>query len=161
MRGRKTDLELYDHLYHIFKIARSPEGFIQCFYCGMPADTIDHVPPISKVAQYRQFNLANELYVKVTACRSCNTSLGDSLQINILERADVRRRQLEKEYAKFLKMPNWSEEEISNLGKNLRSEIVTSLREKENCKDRVYFREGIASLLRDQKFSKYFIEEDF
>jgi 5-methylcytosine-specific restriction endonuclease McrA len=41
----------------------------ECFYCGSPADTADHVVPVSRGGADRYDNV-------LPACRECNTAKG-------------------------------------------------------------------------------------
>lgn len=152
MRKRDVSYDVHEHLYGIFRIPRSSSGYIRCFYCGMPADTVDHVPPISRVDDYRSMGLRHEIFIKVTCCKDCNTKLGASLQLSLVERYNVRQKQMEKEFKKILKMPVWSSEEIKKMGRNMRSSIVVSMQQKEMLKERAYFREGISDFLRDARY---------
>ena len=40
-----------DGLYAVFR--HDSENPWTCFYCGEPASTLDHQPPISRVSDYR------------------------------------------------------------------------------------------------------------
>lgn len=87
-----------------------------CFYCGQPADTMDHVPPLTRVSDYEAFGLANPRYLTVPSCPECNSLAGDTLQESILDRAVFIHRALESKYRKTLKSANWSEAEIRQAG---------------------------------------------
>jgi 5-methylcytosine-specific restriction endonuclease McrA len=48
-----------------------------CFWCGLEADTIDHIVPVAKGGTDHDENL-------VSACRRCNYSKKDSMPVDFL-----------------------------------------------------------------------------
>lgn len=67
----------------------------RCFYCGVRADTIDHVPPLSRISDN-----PDQERVKVPSCGECNKKLGSSLQANLLERMQHLRRVRQEDWSK-------------------------------------------------------------
>lgn len=48
-----------------------------CYYCGVPADTIDHVPPRAARPAIIQTGLTSRYpFVEIPSCRECNCLLG-------------------------------------------------------------------------------------
>lgn len=114
-KQREQDIKQHGHKYirHY-----TNEGYY-CFYCNDPADTLDHVPPISLIGSmpYDERKRFNIPAVLVPCCSECNTALGDRVLPLIQDRLDY----LESYYDAFFKKQQamWSEEEINNLGYTL------------------------------------------
>ena len=60
-----------------------------CVYCGKRADSEDHVPPVSIAADLQPEYLAEIDPVLVPACRHCNSILGASLEMKLVDRRDI------------------------------------------------------------------------
>lgn len=94
-----------------------------CYYCGVPADTIDHVPPRA----YR--DVAMDLGYKqhlVKACRECNNILQARALWTPAKRKKFIKRYLRRKYKKYLEQPGWHHEDMEELGPNLQSIIKQS-----------------------------------
>ena len=100
----------------------------RCYYCGLPADTIDHVPPRA----YRNFILQQpELakrykFVEVRACLECNSTLGAKALWNLTERKEYIKKYLKRRYGKE-RWVDWDEEELEELGYSLRTKVEEQL----------------------------------
>lgn len=95
-----------------------------CYYCGCPAGTIDHIPPRS----IRPFLIAEKLdnkypFVEVDACQECNNLLGARTLWTAKKRKKFIKRALRLRYKKFIRQPDWSQEELKALGRSLRSYV--------------------------------------
>lgn len=96
-----------------------------CYYCGMPADSIDHVLPQSAVAKVANSGLgiaeslttAHTEYVH--ACRDCNGRLGKRIFQTLADRKRFIKTRLRRKYQSLLESPAWTEEELNNLGPEL------------------------------------------
>lgn len=88
----------------------------ECFYCGRPADTLDHVPPLSMMDFLdREKRKRDDLpAVLVPCCIECNTALGDRMLSNVYERLLFLECYYDKKLSKLKSF--WSEEEIENMG---------------------------------------------
>lgn len=91
-----------------------------CAYCGMPADSKDHVIPRSySRMMYDVHNSRSKLLETfgetVPCCHECNSLLGATPALTVPERKKFVKAALKKRYRKVLKMPNWSEDEIDAL----------------------------------------------
>ena len=98
-----------------------PKATDACAYCGLVADTYDHVPPLSLVHALGREHFESRriaLYL-VPACRECNSCLSSVPHTSVLERRAHMKRVLRRRYAKVLRMPRWSEEEMVGLGRGL------------------------------------------
>ena len=136
--------ENHDALYTIFKI---PGYLSRCFYCGAQADTLDHVPPVSRVSDYQALGLEREQYWKVPCCRECNSLLSDSLQETLIEREAYLKWTLEKRYWKKIDMPYWRKSEINKLGRMMKSYIKKCMREKKEIEERLEYGVGINTFI--------------
>ena len=129
--GRKNKIYCSERCrWYAFKERiNNPDGeYIQCVYCGMPATTTDHVPPLS----WRKF-LIEEFpeeykFMLVDCCRECNSLLGSRLIFTITERKKFLKEKIQRIYAKYLyRTKDFSEEELDEMGRTLRSQIQLSL----------------------------------
>src|SRR3990172_1269779 len=74
-----------------------------CYYCGMPGNTIDHVPPTS--ARYRLVELGLQSRYpnnEVNACSECNGLLGCRPIWTLSERKQFIKKALQRKYKKSL-----------------------------------------------------------
>lgn len=83
-----------------------------CVYCGVPADTIDHVPPSSVRATLLQAGVTRWRFVEVDACHECNSLLRADLPWTVTERKRKIKDELKRRYATYLRIPSWSDREI-------------------------------------------------
>ncbi len=81
-----------------------------CVYCGQRATTIDHFPPIAATPR---------VGIILHACRDCNVGLQDF----------YAKARISRKYAKILKMPPWSAEELDGLTGGLRRKMLRWQRE--------------------------------
>lgn len=137
----------YQNLYSLVSGERSSNNLYPlCVYCGSPADTRDHVPPITRVNDYRSIGLKNEQYLLVPCCKSCNSYLNDSLQDNIFDRIEHLKDILASKFSKQLKEVEWDDDELEELGDNLRSFVSSSCRKSKNIQSRYHYYGGFDAL---------------
>jgi len=115
-----------------------------CYYCGQRADCVDHVIPKSALRQLAALGdeaitkrIIRNRALKVWCCHECNCLLSDSLQESLPERKAYLKAKLKKKYKRTLNLPRWEEDEIAELGYNLRVYVVSSAKYKEWLKLRV------------------------
>tara|TARA_Y100000590_G_C15537996_1_gene945807 strand:- start:41 stop:661 length:621 start_codon:yes stop_codon:yes gene_type:complete len=117
---RRINYQRFNHIYKLY-CPDDRKRFI-CFYCGLPADTVDHVPPLNCVlnlrAEYENLN-----YLRVPSCGECNRLGSDEPHIEPFERKDFIQAKIREKYKKYLKAPDWEEEEIEEMGFSLRGSI--------------------------------------
>ena len=97
------------------------EGYI-CIYCNSPADTLDHVPPLSWIEPFglETFRSSGIPLSTVPCCRECNSLLGDRKLLTVQDRLEY----LEKKYhSLFDKLVRWSDEEIEEMGESFQKSI--------------------------------------
>lgn len=140
----------YEPRYRRFGGERDPSGWLRCFYCGLPADTFDHQPPLSRVHDYEALSLIHEEYVKVPCCRECNSMLGASLNSCLIDRERQLKKLMQHKYRASLKVPDWPKEELAQLGKNMRSEINVAIEARDAVEMRLDYSGGVNAWIRDK-----------
>jgi hypothetical protein len=110
-----------------------PDSGEGCVYCGVPADTYDHVPPLSKVHALgpEHFEKLSVRFWIVPACRECNILLNKVDGDTVGKRKARIKVILRKRYAKYLNCGHWTREDIEELGYNLRQMIESGANIKE------------------------------
>jgi hypothetical protein len=99
-----------------------------CFYCGQLGDGTDHAVPIAYTTRNgrgtrRQGDLDNG-HLRVPCCRECNSLLGSKLFDSIQARAAYLARKLKNRYRLLLSAPQWTDQEIAEVGPSLRAMIL-------------------------------------
>lgn len=105
-----------------------------CFYCGLLADTVDHIPPKSAEV------LPNRLRELIPACRECNSLLGARMPWDKNGRRRLIKRLLRKRYKCFLKPHKWAATDIEDLGPILKSTIESHASSHEILVSRLSYR---------------------
>ncbi len=99
-------------------------GNTHCAYCGVPADTVDHVPNLSyRMAMGK--TACPDCWL-VDCCRECNSLLANSILTTFTGRRGYIAKRLRRKYAAILRMPKWTLEELGEMGYNLRVKIENS-----------------------------------
>ena len=94
-----------------------------CTYCGgLERPTRDHVVPeaIKRNGKGKRFDIGPI----VPACHECNSLLGDRYLLTVRERAAYLLRRYRARYARLLATPEWTDEELDELGDRLRRVII-------------------------------------
>ena len=96
-----------------------------CYYCGEPADSVDHVIPqvVLKVLDPMDRDYCVRRIWEVAACRDCNSVLGTKLFPTIRKRVSYLKGRLRSRYKRLLVAPRWEDWETMELGDNLRSYV--------------------------------------
>lgn len=147
-KARRKRLSRVDQLYSIFGQRDPEKGWKSCFYCGDPADTVDHHPPVSRVDDYRALGLSHEVFVKVFCCQECNCLLENSLNESLLDRERELKQKMAKKYSRKLRVPDWTEKELSCLGRTLRGEILSAIAVRDRVEKRLEYCGGINAWVR-------------
>jgi hypothetical protein len=99
-----------------------------CTYCGAwDGNNRDHIVPVSynyngrKASTYRN---------TVPCCQECNVLLSNRLYFSLPSRAAYLLGTYERRYKKLLKQPDWSDEEIEELGPSMRTSIIQTMKDK-------------------------------
>jgi hypothetical protein len=125
-----------------------------CYYCGSTDDlTLDHTVPVSFYSPRPTRKGMKSKYTDpvpvVDCCTECNSTLHNKLVIDVRDRAELIQKRYVKKYRKVLNLPRWDEEDIDELGKNLRSVIVRDQILQTNLKERLDYLEMIINLTED------------
>lgn len=99
-----------------------------CYYCGLPADSVDHVIPKCIVGDRTEF---------VWSCRDCNTALGAKLFKDAPAKRQWIKQRLRRKYERLLAAPEWTEAELAKLGPSLRRYVKTQIRKREVIRARL------------------------
>lgn len=95
-----------------------------CHYCGCPADSVDHVPPRAYRPAIIETGLqARYPFTEVYACRECNVLLGARALWTLPKRKKFIKRALRLRYRKLLRIPEWTDSQKDELGRNLRGMV--------------------------------------
>ena len=103
-----------------------------CSYCGAwDGNNRDHVIPVSYNYNGRK---ASTYKNTVPSCAECNTLLGGRLHFTVPSRAAYLLGSYESRYKKLLKQPDWTPEEIDELGPSMRASIIQSMKDKKEVR---------------------------
>lgn len=109
-----------------------------CYYCGLVANTIDHVPPLVARPHIAALGLKGRYpFVTVPACHECNSGLGARALWTIPARKRWVKQWLTKRYRKYLNLPAWDDGELSRLGLNLRGHVLAGLEKQRVIRERL------------------------
>lgn len=112
-----------------------------CTYCGAPADTEDHVPPVSTMAVLEDLGeVLNVEQLIVPACRECNcVILGDRPLWTLAERQRYVAMQLPIYHKILLETPEWDADELDEMSLRMQQYIVGQLGNVTIIKNRIAF----------------------
>lgn len=141
---RRLAVKLYGHLYKRY-LDCNPD---KCFYCGDARQCLDHVPPVTTVENIDLKKVDFE-FLLYPSCIKCNNYLNKYEEIDPYYRLSF----LFSKYEKLInKIEPWTEEELNELGHNLRSMILVGQHKiDEYNKKLIHIDEQMLSLLRGSK----------
>ena len=120
---RRDLLRIYDPIYRETGRYGDP-----CTYCGQVSDTLDHIPPLVMVGAMASTGANLDApFIKVPACHECNSILGAVNRMRIRDRRAHVKDALRKKYKKFLRIPNWDEDELEEVDPAFAREIRASV----------------------------------
>ena len=93
-----------------------------CIYCGLVADSLDHVIPRAWVSIARRKG-RGDLGYRVPACMECNSLLGSKALHTVEERKEFIFKRLQSRYRHTLRVPHWWDTELDELGPRLRQMV--------------------------------------
>jgi hypothetical protein len=119
--------------------------FTPCHYCGMPADTIDHVVPqvvlgaasLSTDPDVRTYFLRKHRVLTVDACRECNVLISSKYLPTLADRKTYLKARLRTKNRRLLAMPAWSPSELAQLSERLRNLVIVRQLQKEQIQRRL------------------------
>lgn len=121
-----------------------------CFYCGEPGNiSRDHIHPVCARSEAKRSFKGQET---VYACNECNSTLGGK----VFDAIEFRVESLIKVYTKKYKLDKgavlWDDEEIGELGRDLRIKIKHLLLTRQKAERRVlYLQVVLLELLKDRE----------
>lgn len=123
------------------KICRVPETEDgRCYYCGELADGEDHVIP-RMAAEILGDILEGHWIAKVTvpACTECNSTAGTKVFDTLGDRARYVGERLDAKYQRIAERPDWSDDELEELGYALQQSIRHGLNERDRARRRLRY----------------------
>ena len=139
MRGRIDKVYCSDHC----RYADWADGIGErrdirpCWYCGVPSDTIDHVPPTRIRDFLTERKITKYPFIELWACRECNCLLGSRPIWDVHRRKAFVKKALAKKYRRFLEVPDWTDAELSRLGRGLLPYVLQGLALQEHVRKRL------------------------
>ena len=111
------------------------ESVTPCYYCGLPADSTDHVIPRAVIEQIETLgdpDVLAEMYTRhrvrtVDACRECNSMLQSRYFSTLAERKAWMKDRLRTRYRRYLELPEWADTELMELSERLQMRVIASL----------------------------------
>lgn len=121
-----------DHLRY-FRAQRIAYPEYVCIYCGMPGYTKDHLLPVTMTGQTQR-----KFVAVVPACGECNNGIGNRIGHRVTARREEAHQHLRKKYRKALDAKRtWTDDELAQLGPNLRSAVKRLIDQAEVVKQRL------------------------
>ena len=102
----------------------------QCLYCGQPAESDDHFPPVV-------FTGPAGLGFLLPSCNECNGIVGAKHPTDLWSRCDLAKASIRKKYRHFLLVPEWSDDEIKEMGPSFRKGLSAWKKTHEQVKKRI------------------------
>lgn len=138
VQARRSAEKLAHHLYAY----EAPYGADVCVYCGDPATTEDHAPPLSYAASMVDIWRAQGQRPRLRlfpCCRDCNSRLANFPSASLTERRAELKARLRDKHFRLLGEYDWSKDELDELGPNLRSYIEGLEAKRQWVEDRLKF----------------------
>jgi len=118
----------------------------KCFYCGEDAEVRDHVIPYSFFRSGRRsgggMGIGGNSNI-VDSCRECNSLVSDKVFDNVYRKRDFIQGKLSERYKKVIKMANWTEQEISEMGVEFKTDLRLQMLAKKWIQNRINYPEII------------------
>lgn len=123
-----------------------------CVYCGDIATTVEHFPPVS----------VTNLGFKLPCCRECNALAIDENPRDFERRIESVKSRIRRKHWKWLQIPEWSHEDLTELSPMMRREVINGLNKKARTIKRLEFVSlaYIAVIDTDEQFQMFFDRSD-
>ena len=119
----RKQAEIITRHRYIYSILFDDERAHRCAYCGIPADTKDHVLPVSWMRVLVEMGDRDTRSEIVPCCRECNSIAGSKIFASFrLKKKYVQARIKQKHKT----MPKWKKRELNELTGKLRRYVVAS-----------------------------------
>lgn len=135
-----------------------------CVYCGARATCLDHFVPLSVLYSLSGTMDTTKSRWKLEACHECNGIVGAKVFKTFYEKINYVHKMLEDKYYKFLEMPDWGEDELSELGYGLRGFVESGINNRKFIYERLKWktRDNPAhAILAEIRFSSTGTGNDF
>ena len=111
---------------------------MKCTYCGEESTTYDHIIPVSFASSIprKARQGAKDPGKMVTCCQQCNSWLGAKL---LLTMRDRRQHIIDKLLSSLVGDTDWTQDELDDLGPNLKSAVLRGCVENKTMKKRLSF----------------------
>lgn len=97
---------------------------LRCTYCGVSSDMVrEHVIPASYFGQ-RTYDPTKQWIVE--ACRTCNDLAGAAVFFSVPQKAAWLIKRYREKFAKLLRVPIWTDDEIAEMGYKFQVSITES-----------------------------------
>jgi hypothetical protein len=121
----------------------------ECKYCGDVATQMDHTYPVSvlnvEIEVYKwlsvwgvPYKIRKHLNV-VPSCAQCNNWLSNQRYFGVGRRREYIAEKIERKYKKYLKIVQFSDEELDEFGENLKNHLKRSQTTSERVRDRWFY----------------------
>lgn len=114
------------------RVRYNREEGLTCFYCGEIANARDHITPVA--CEGARIFKGKET---VNACNECNNFLGANAPYNLYDRLKLLEAKMIQRYKLDKSVPEWAEEELNELGTNLRSHVRGWQAKRHRAQDRL------------------------
>ena len=112
-----------------------------CTYCGEPACSLDHVVPYLFAGKRgtRRGRAGQAPGYRVPSCKECNSWLGTKMLLSV----DERRRYIAEKLRRKARAPrpDWSEDELDELGPSLRAAVQMGVKASQRLQERLSYAE--------------------
>jgi len=109
---------------------RPYELLTPCTYCGLPADTVDHVIPQSLRYMLQEHGGWRDHYGRITdkvpACKECNSMAGSEVFPSLTAKRRYVHARIAKKYASVLRTANWTAAELDEMGPMMFGYVLAS-----------------------------------
>lgn len=122
----------------------------QCVYCGQMADSIDHFVPICVMERLVQIDIYLHSPI-LTSCRECNIIAGGRYFTTFKAKRAYIRRKLVKHNSHLLRVPEWTEEELLEMGPTMQMEIRQAMQMGAVIRFRIQYESTIVIVLPNLK----------
>ncbi len=120
-----------------------------CTYCGATSECREHVIPVCYLSLSRNYDPRKSWIVP--SCNSCNSLAGAFIAFSIPEKARYITTKFKNKYRKFLKQPEWTQEELDELDYKLKTMIWGSMVAKRVASERLKVLETVSTFSPDFK----------
>jgi hypothetical protein len=116
-----------------------------CHYCGLIAETVDHVVPRALLIAVRNSGEVGLIAaveerhrtMTVPSCRECNSLAGAVYDQTLEDRKRRVKGKLRQRLRKVLEMPDWTDRELMEVSPSLRNLVLAGIRDREIARRRI------------------------